>query len=380
MAGGILRWTIRRRAGETFRRFSRRSNDGMFKMSQLAAPSDLPRHCSFEPEDWRLLSQSWFPVAIAAELANGPVGAVLLDQKLVIYRSGDEIVVADDFCPHRGVPLSMGAQDGDGVRCVYHGLRFGPAGRCDHVPASPEMRIPDRLHLKTYPAEQRYGLVWTRLRAPAARSALHDIPLMPHWDDAGFQRINCPSIDIAAFAGRQLEGFIDVAHFGFVHLSTFGDPANTVVPPYAPVANEVGFSADYRSTLANYPIGVPSSAPEGFIWLRHFEVHLPFTASITVHFPDAGRLVVMNCASPMTSRQTRLFCPIARNFDLHVPVEAVHEFNRRVFEEDRRVVEAQKPEFLPLDPALEAHIPADRSSIAYRRGLRAMGFSPVFAA
>ncbi len=346
----------------------------------VSAHPELPRNCSFDGQDWRLLSQSWFPVAIAAALANGPVGAKLLDQPLVIYRSGDEIVVADDLCPHRGVPLSMGSQDGDGIRCVYHGLRFGPNGRCDHVPASPEMPIADRLHLKTYPAEQKYGLVWTRLRTPADSSALYDIPDMPHWDEPGFQQINCPSIDIGGFAGRQLEGFIDVAHFGFVHLTTFGDPSNTVVPSYVPVTSPVGFSVDYRSTVANYPIGATAAAPEGFIWLRHFEVHLPFTASITVHFPGAARLVVMNCASPMSSRQTRLFCPIARNFDKHIPVEAVHEFNRRVFEEDRRVVEAQKPEFLPLDPTLEAHIPADRSSFAYRKGLRAMGFSPIFAA
>jgi phenylpropionate dioxygenase-like ring-hydroxylating dioxygenase large terminal subunit len=88
----------------------------------------------------------------------------------------------------------------------------------------------------------------------------------------------------------------------------------------------------------------------------------------------------MNCASPVSSRTTRLFAPIARNFDKHIPVEAVHEFNRQVFEEDRRVVEAQNPEFLPLDPEMEAHIPADRSSFAYRKGLRAMGFSPFFAA
>jgi phenylpropionate dioxygenase-like ring-hydroxylating dioxygenase large terminal subunit len=85
-----------------------------------------------------------------------------------------------------------------------------------------------------------------------------------------------------------------------------------------------------------------------------------FTASITVHFPDNGRLVVMNCASPVSSRMTRLFAPIARNFDKHIPVEVVHEFDRQVFEEDRRVVEAQKPEFLPLDPEMEAHIPANR--------------------
>jgi hypothetical protein len=44
------------------------------------------------------------------------------------------------------------------------------------------------------------------------------------------------------------------------------------------------------------------------------------------------------------------------------------------------VVEAQKPECLPLDPKREAHIPADRSSIAYRRGLRGLGLSQFFIA
>ena len=353
-------------------------------MSQPQSRTDLPRHCSFEADDWRILAKSWFPVAIAAEAAAGPVGAVLLDQPLVVYRSGTDFVVADDLCPHRGVPLSMGTQDGDGIRCTYHGLRFGAGGKCDHVPANPDMRIPDRLHLKTYPAEEKYGLIWTRLNAAnepsLAKQALHGIPAMPHWDDPAFQQIVCPTIDIAGFAGRQVEGFLDVAHFGFVHLDTFGDPRNTRVPSYVPVTNEVGFSVDYWSSVANYPIGVESKAPEGFSWLRHFEVHLPFTASITIHFPGEARLVVMNCASPMSSRLTRLFAPIARNFDKHIPVAAVHEFNRRVFEEDRRVVEAQKPEFLPLDPLLEAHISADRSSFAYRKGLRAMGFSPIFAA
>ena len=329
------------------------------------------------------MARSWFPVAIEDQLAAGPVGGVLLDQPLVIYRSGDEVVVADDLCPHRGVPLSMGRQDGDGIRCTYHGLRFGTGGRCNHVPANPDMRIPDRLHLRTYPAVVKYGLVWTRLRAPEAEAATHplaDLPAMPHWDEPAFQQIICPTIDIGGFAGRQMEGFLDVAHFGWVHTGTFGDPVNTQVPSYLPVSNAVGFSVDYRSSVANYPIGAEARSPDGFEWLRHFEVHLPFTATLTVHFPEGGLLVIMNAASPVSARMTRLFAPIARNFDKHIPVEAVHDFNRRVFEEDRRVVEAQKPEFLPLDASLEAHIMADRSSIAYRLGLRKMGFSPIFAA
>jgi vanillate O-demethylase monooxygenase subunit len=38
------------------------------------------------------------------------------------------------------------------------------------------------------------------------------------------------------------------------------------------------------------------------------------------------------------------------------------------------------PECLPLDPMMEAHIPADMSSMAYRRGLRDMGLSRFFTA
>jgi hypothetical protein len=109
-------------------------------------------------------------------------------------------------------------------------------------------------------------------------------------------------------------------------------------------------------------------------------VDLPFTASFVVHFPDDGRLAVLNAASPVSAKKTRLFVPIARNFDKELPVQDVYDFNRRVFEEDRAVVEAQKPECLPLDPKREAHIPADRSSIAYRRGLRGLGLSQFFIA
>ena len=53
-------------------------------------------------------------------------------------------------------------------------------------------------------------------------------------------------------------------------------------------------------------------------------------------------------------------------------------FNLRIFEEDRLMVETQRPESLPLDLTLEAHIPADKSSIAYRRGLKKMGFGAFF--
>ncbi|MBH3351194.1 aromatic ring-hydroxylating oxygenase subunit alpha [Pseudomonas putida] len=335
----------------------------------------LPLNCTFVESDWRILASHWYPIAESITVGVEPIKAMLLDEPLVVYRIGEELIVARDVCPHRGVPLSMGKSDGQGVVCPYHGLRFGHGGKCNKVPASPNGSIPSRMQLYTYPAVERYGLIWTCLDP---QNDQVDIPNMPHWEDAGFQQIVCPAFDVKAFAGRQLEGFLDVAHFGFVHTDTFGNPNNVEVPAYRPEETPLGFEVRYLSTVANYPIGVEADIPADFIWLRHFEVHLPFTATLTVHFPNVGRLVIMNAASPVSAKYTRMFAPIARNFDKHIPVEDVHSFNFQVFEEDRLIVEAQKPERLPLDPSLEVHIPADMSSIAYRKGLRSQGLSQFF--
>jgi phenylpropionate dioxygenase-like ring-hydroxylating dioxygenase large terminal subunit len=338
----------------------------------------LPRNCTFDPDDWAKLAGYWYPVALSRDVSYRPLAAKLLDAPLVVYRSGEQVVVADDLCPHRGVPLSMGSGDENGIVCAYHGLRFGRDGRCNRIPAQPQTNIPAKLNLRTYPAVERYGLVWTSLRAAYdAGDEVGGVPPMPHWDEPDFQQITCPTLDIFGFAGRQLEGFIDVAHFGFVHKDTFGDPGNTLVPPYHTVPTPDGFEAEYRSSVGNYPIGVDRGQP-GFEWLRHFRVHLPFTATLEIHFPDDGRLVIMNAACPVSARVTRLFAPIARNFDKEMPVQAVYDFNQRVFEEDKAIVEAQKPENLPLNLTLEAHITADRSSVAYRRALRDRGFSRFF--
>ncbi|WP_413741733.1 molybdenum cofactor-independent xanthine hydroxylase subunit HpxD [Sodalis sp. RH15] len=335
-----------------------------------------PPHCSFEPDDWLRLAGYWYPVARACDVGNAPQKATLLDEQLVIYRLKGQIVVARDVCPHRGVPLTLGFQEEEGIVCPYHGLRFGVNGRCNRIPSSPGQTIPAKLNLTTFPARERYGLIWTCLAPVQDTDA--PLPSMPHWDDAGFQQITCPPFDVAGFAGRQVEGFLDVAHFAWIHTATFADPDNQEVPDYSPAETPYGFSVDYWSTVGNYPASAEHRGPEGFKWLRRFDMYLPFTATLTIHFPGESRLVIMNAASPVSARKTRMFAPIARNFDLHVPVEDVHAFNHKVFEEDRLMVETQRPERLPLDLTLEAHIPADRSSIAYRRGLKKLGFGEFF--
>ena len=339
---------------------------------------DLPVHMTFEEHDWHLLAEYWYPIALARDISEQPYGAMLLDMPLVIYKMNDELIVAKDACPHRGVPLSLGKNDGQGIVCRYHGLRFGKQGHCNRIPAHPEQKISPRFNLRTYAAVERYGLIWCSLSAD--KEATPNIPVMPFWEDAEYQQLVCPTVDFQCFSGRQLEGFIDVAHFAWVHPDTFGDPENAEVPDYKTFETKTGFNADYWSSVGRYPIGIEQRGQEGFQWLRHFEIHLPFTATLTIHFPNETKQVIMNAASPMTARSTRLFAPICRNYDKDLPVEDAYDFNLKIFEEDRLVSESQKPEYLPLDLSIEAHFPADRSSSMYRKLLRKKGFSPLFAA
>lgn len=344
-------------------------------INKTSTPADMgmPRDNTFTAEDWTVLSRYWYPIATAREIADRPVGVKLLDVKLVVYRSGEQIVVARDLCFHRGAPLSLGTVENGEIVCPYHGFRYNCEGKCTAVPAHPAQKISPRLKLIVYPAVERYGLVWTTLSGGEA-----NIPPFPAWDDPAYLNIELPSFDIAGSAGRQMEGFLDVSHFAFVHTETFGDRSNTEVPEYKVVPDGDGLHIEYWSTVSNYSKLQLNQAPEGFEWLREFRVFPPFAASLTVHFPEGGKLNILNCASPVSARYTRLFCPISRNFDLEAPVEDTIRFNLQVFQEDRAMVEAQTPEDLPLDLQAEAHIPADRTSIAYRQLLRKLGLGSPY--
>jgi vanillate O-demethylase monooxygenase subunit len=106
-----------------------------------------------------------------------------------------------------------------------------------------------------------------------------------------------------------------------------------------------------------------------------FDVFPPFTATLTVHFPGQDRLHIMNVASPVSARSTRLFVPMLRNFDETGSLEDVYAFNAQIFAEDQAIVETQHPEDLPLDLDDEAHFAADKTAVSYRKLLKTMGLS-----
>jgi len=336
----------------------------------------LPRDCTFSETDWAALAPFWYPVAFSREVQSAPVGVQLLDERIALYRLSDgKVTAARDLCLHRGAPISLGRIEGDEIICAYHGLRYDKTGACVCIPAQPGATT-SRMRLRLYPTQERYGLIWVRLLDDPETP----FPEFDEWDDPNFTQVLPDAVDLAASAGRQVEGFLDVSHFAFVHQATFGESQNTEVPPYPVEITPAGFRADYVSTVSNYPAHLKHLNPPGFLWRRLFEVWLPFTARLTIFFPGGGRLCILNAASPVSARRTRMFSPICRDFDRDAPLQDSLDFNHRVFAEDKAIVESQRPEDLPLNLADEVHIRADKSSITYRKLLADLGLGRTYTA
>jgi hypothetical protein len=62
------------------------------------------------------------------------------------------------------------------------------------------------------------------------------------------------------------------------------------------------------------------------------------------------------------------------NYGKDIPESKIHERQALVFgEQDRWIVESQRPVSMPLDVTDEMHVASDRLGIAYRRWVKTLG-------
>jgi ferredoxin-NADP reductase/nitrite reductase/ring-hydroxylating ferredoxin subunit len=116
----------------------------------------------------RYLEVGWYPIAAANDLPFRHIfHGQLLGHELAVWRADDGFVnVWENRCLHRGSRLSIGVNDGRELKCQYHGWRYAnrTAG-CIYIPAHPADAPARTIRNRTFPAEERYGLVWSSLNA-----------------------------------------------------------------------------------------------------------------------------------------------------------------------------------------------------------------------
>ncbi len=137
----------------------------MFGPARSSSSAPLPRECTFSEARWHALARQWHPVALATELTSRPHGAVVLDQRVVVWAIGARVSAAQDLCIHRGAQISGGSILGEELVCPYHGFRYAASGACTLAPCtgSPDTPLPAKLHLRTYAAAAESGVIWVRL-------------------------------------------------------------------------------------------------------------------------------------------------------------------------------------------------------------------------
>src|SRR6185503_11457274 len=130
---------------------------------------------------------AWYIGAAREELGSEPLGRLMLEDPIVIYRKADGAPVAmEDRCCHRRAPLSKGKVEGDQLRCGYHGFLHDSEGKCVWVPGTD--RIPSGARVKGYPTVETHKWIWIWMGDPAkADPAL--VPDFRHTDMPGWTSI-----------------------------------------------------------------------------------------------------------------------------------------------------------------------------------------------
>jgi len=100
--------------------------------------------------------------------ASRAMRAMVSEVDLVIWRSASGTLSAwENRCPHRGMRLSHGFVRGESLACIYHGWQFGSKGKCQYIPALPNVTPSDALTPASYSVVEQDQLIWVSVSGQA---------------------------------------------------------------------------------------------------------------------------------------------------------------------------------------------------------------------
>lgn len=181
-----------------------------------------------------LMRRYWVPAAFSHQIPQPdcpPIRVKLMGENLVLFRDTQgRVGLLDERCPHRTASLFYGRNEENGLRCVYHGLKFDVNGNCVDLPCVPQMtdaqkaNIQPHLRAKSYPCLERGEIIWTYMGPPEHKPAFPDLEwtLVPR-----SQRYATRHIQECNWL-QALEGGFDATHLTFLHGGE-SDPSRRIV-------------------------------------------------------------------------------------------------------------------------------------------------------
>src|SRR3990167_7237403 len=300
----------------------------------------------------------WYVPCTPNEIDEKPLGRKICGESIVFYRGQENRVAAvEDFCPHRGAPLSLGFVSEGKLVCGYHGLEMGCDGK---TIAMPGQRVRGFPAIRSFPAVERHGFVWVWPGDPAQADPAKIHPLewadSPEWAyGGGLYHIQCDY-------RLMIDNLMDLTHETYVHSNSIGQKEIDEVPCQTRVDGEHVVTERYMAGIEAPPFwkmalrmnGLPDDQPVDRWQICHFtppshimiEVGVALAGQGGHAAPDAVKAAswVVDFITPETDTSMHYFWGMARKFkpqDASL-TEQIREGQGKIFAEDLEMLERQQ--------------------------------------
>lgn len=301
---------------------------------------------------------AWYVACMPHELQQAPLGRVIGNQHLVMFRNEQNQPVAlEDFCPHRGLPLSMGFINEGKITCGYHGMVVNCDGSCHSMVGQDVSRFRG---IHAYPTHERYGFIWIWLGDPTQA----DTALVPDlsWAESSDWAYGGDYYHMACDYRLLIDNLMDLTHETYVHATSIGQPEIEESPPE--VAREAGEIRVSRLMERIIPPPFWGDALEANQLPRDslcdrwqicrfvppsqvmIDVGVALAGCGGVDATDDKRVkaIVVDLITPETDTSCHYFWGMARNFSVDDTelTERMRMSQGKIFAEDMEILEAQQ--------------------------------------
>ena len=305
---------------------------------------------------------AWYVACMPSEIDEKPLGRTICGERIVFFRGPEGRVAAvEDWCPHRGAPLSLGRVIEGRLVCGYHGLEMG----CDGKPiAMPGQRVRGFPAIRTFPVVERYGFVWVWAGAPeqADGDRIHRLAWAesPDWAYGG------GVYHIACDYRLMIDNLMDLTHETYVHATSIGQKEiDEAVPKTATEGDEVVTSRFMENVMAPpfWRMALRGNHLADDVPVDRWQICRftpPSHVMIEVGVAHAGKggygadpahkvsSVVVDFITPETDTSIWYFWGMARNFNAgdKALTATIREGQGKIFSEDLEMLESQQRNLL----------------------------------
>ncbi|AYC32333.1 aromatic ring-hydroxylating dioxygenase subunit alpha [Pseudomonas cavernae] len=331
---------------------------------------------SFDPQAEQPVASfpldQWYVAGFAWELTEKPLARTLLNQPLVLFRTAaGEVAALEDRCCHRALPLSLGILEADGLRCGYHGLLFGPSGRCLEIPG--QLKVPGKARVRAFTVRERDQILWIWFGRDEQAPPSEEPPAYPHHSSGQYLFGG----DVYHYdAPWQLihDNLLDLSHLGYVHLRTIGGNARIHMNAQMQVSGDESSVKVVRYMLDSEPPPTYSAAfpfKERIDRWQEIEFNLSHlkiwtgavdAGSEAVDDPQRGGFHMrgFHGITPETATSCHYFWSMATNpvSNPDETLRTVLDQTKQTFDEDKQIIEAQYANMLRFgeQPMVDIHV------------------------